>query len=148
MTRVLTREDFLAKSKSLQLKPFEVPELGGTVYLRELSGGQLLDYNERIQKLQAVNSEISPATSIELMALLISFSACGEDGSPLFTEADVKALAENSLGMILRLSRQILEVSGVDSKAIAEVISNLKKAQTGTSVSGSRRNSEKASRKS
>ncbi len=148
MSTILTREDFLAKSKSLKLELVEVPDLGGSVYLRELSTGQRLEYRERIVQLQAINPQIGPANSLEIMALMISFSACDETGVPLFKEEDVKALADNSPNALMELSIKVMELSGISGKAIEEVAANLKKVQSSSSATDLPTNSKKRSRRS
>jgi hypothetical protein len=136
MGKVLSRTDFLEAGSHRKTELVEVPELGGSVYLRELSTGQLLEYNSRVDGFRSTGNELTPAASLELMSLLISLSACGEDGSLLFTEADVKALSDNSIGVLIRLSTKALEVSGLGKGIAEEVADNLKKAQTDSSATG------------
>ncbi len=134
--KVLSRADFLGASQKLKRELVDVPALGGAVYLREVSVSQMLAYNARLQSLQAKGKKkVTFATSIELMALLLSMTACDEDGNLLFTEADVKALADNSPAVLLELSVKAMQVSGMNSAAIKEVAANLKKARSGSSVS-------------
>jgi len=125
--RVLSRGDFLSASTNLKRELVEVEELGGSVYLRELSAKQILEYNERIKRLQADNPELTPSKSVDLMAALISMTACDSDGALLFTESDVQALAENNLNLLIALSAKALEVSGMGNAAINEVTEELKK---------------------
>jgi hypothetical protein len=136
MGKVLSRTDFLAASSNRKRELVDVPELGGSVYLRELSTGQLLEYNDRIEKLRGAHSDVTPAASLELMSLMISMSACDEEGVLLFTEADVKALAENSIGVIIGLSTKAMEVSGIGKAVIEEVAAELKKVPTDSSATG------------
>ena len=131
--KVLSRADFLSASKNLKRDLVEVPELGGAVYLRELNASQLIAFNERLTALQLKGKKkVTFSTSLELMALLISMSACDEEGNLLFTEADVKTLADNSPNLLLELSIKAAETSGMNSKAIQEVAANLKKATSGS----------------
>lgn len=125
--KVLSRGDFLSTSANLKRELVDVEELGGAVYIRELSAKQILIYNERIQKLQADNPNLSPSNSVDLMAILISMTACNSVGELLFTEADVQALAENNINLLITLSAKVLEVSGMGNAAVDEVTSELKK---------------------
>ena len=125
--KVLSRADFLSASTNLKRELVDVDELGGAVYLRELSAKQILIYNERIQKLQADNPQLTPSTSVDLMAVLISMTACDSEGALLFTESDVQSLAENNLNLLITLSAKALEVSGMGNAAVDEVTSELKK---------------------
>jgi len=125
--KVLSRADFLSASANLKRELVDVEELGGSVYLRELSAKQILEYNERIKRLQADNPNLTPSSSVDLMAALISMTACDSEGALLFTEADVQALAENNLNLLITLSAKALEVSGMNTAAVDEVTDNLKK---------------------
>lgn len=133
--KVLSRADFLSASANLKRELVEVEELGGAVFLRELSAKQILEYNERIRKLQTDDSSLTPSSSVDLMAALISMTACDEDGALLFTESDVQALAENNLNLLITLSAKALEVSGMNNAAVDEVTDQLKKTEIGVSVS-------------
>lgn len=132
--KVLSRSDFLSASANLKRELVEVDELGGAVYLRELSAKQILEYNERIKRLQADGASLTPSASVDLMAALISMTACDEDGALLFTEADVQALAENNINLLITLSAKALEVSGMNTAAVVEVTENLKKTTSSVSV--------------
>jgi hypothetical protein len=124
--KVLGREAFLSASSKLRKELVDVPELGGSIYIRELSGKQLLQYNERIESLQKANPELTPSSSLELICLMVSLVACDEEGNLLFTEEDVKALMDNSFVVLNRLAQKALELSGINPKAVAEVTDNLK----------------------
>jgi len=121
----LNKNDFLNATSKLKKELVELPEMGGSVYVREMSGIQLLTYNERVLELQKNSKEITPVVSVALMALLVSMTVSDEDGNLLFTEADAKALAQNSLSVLIKLSTKALEVAGLNKAVIDEVKSNL-----------------------
>lgn len=133
--KVLSRADFLSASANLKRELVEVEELGGVVYLRELSAKQILEYNELIRKLQTDETSLTPSNSVELMATLIYMTARDEDGALLFTEEDIQALAENNLNLLITLSAKALEVSGMNTAAVDEVTEQLKKTEIAASVS-------------
>lgn len=130
--RILNRNDFLSSSKKLKRELVYLPELGGSVYIRELSGKQLLEYNEFVEKLQKESPELTPSNSLELVATLVSLVAVDENGDPLFTREDVKSLMDNSFVSLTTLANKALELSGL-SKSLEEVKDNLKKAGTDSS---------------
>jgi hypothetical protein len=125
--KVLSRADFLAAAANRKRELVDVPDLGGVVYLRELSAKQILAFNDRLRKLQAESPEVTPSNSVDLMAVLISMTACDAAGGLLFTEEDIQALAENNLNLLITLSAKAMEVSGMGSREIDEVTENLKK---------------------
>ena len=132
--KVLSRADFLATSQNLKRELMDVPELDGSVYIRELSAKQVLEFNDRIKKLQTDNPEVTPSVSIDLMALLISMTACDSGGDLLFTESDVRALAEGNINVLLNLSTKAMEVSGLNNAAVEEVTEQLKKTEITVSM--------------
>jgi len=133
--KVLSRADFLATSANLKRELMDVPELDGSVYVRELSAKQVLEFNDRIKKLQTDNPEVTPGVSIDLMALLISMTACDSGGDLLFTESDVRALAEGNINVLINLSAKAMEVSGLNNAAVEEVTAQLKKTEIDSLVS-------------
>jgi hypothetical protein len=131
--KILSRADFIAATQ-MQREAVPVPELGGTVYICQLYAAQLLDYNEAIQRLRKDGEqELTPSTSLTLMARLVSMAACDENGLPLFTEADVKELVKSHPSVLLALSVKAMELSGLTGEAVKEVAEQLKKNQSADS---------------
>lgn len=131
--KMLGRADFI-KTFKRELVP--VPALGGSVFIDELTSFQVMEFNERINKMKLKGKkDVSLSTSGELMALLVSMSASDEYGDLLFTEADAKALMRNDPETLLILSNKVLEVSGMNNAAVDEVRSQLKKTKIVSSVS-------------
>lgn len=123
---ILTKDAFLKGGSTLERKLVPVPQFNGSVWVRQLSGKSLLSYNEYISELQAKNPQINASNSVDLMALLISYTVCDEDGNLLFAKEDAEKLAENSLDVLLLLSSEAMKVSGVSTEAIDEVKNKLK----------------------
>lgn len=130
--KVLSRADFLS-AVQMKREAVPVPELGGTVYICQLYAAQLLDYNGLIQQLKKDGQEITPSTSLALMARLVSMAACDENGIPLFTEADAKELVKSHPSVLLTLSVKAMELSGLTGDAVREVAEQLKKNQNADS---------------
>lgn len=132
--KVLDRDMFLQAGANLKRELVTI-EGFGSVYVRELGGKSLLVYNEKIEDLQKINPEITPASSVELMALLVSLTACDENGRLLFTAEDVAVLSDNSINVLMTLSQAALRISGVPMNAIEEVAANLGNALPDSSTS-------------
>jgi hypothetical protein len=129
MGKVLSRTDFLAKYSNRRMELVDVPELGGSVYLQELSTAQLLEYNMLV--LEYENKQIPPTALARIVAKMIVFSACDADRCPMFTDADIDALAMVDINNLMSLRKRIVEISG-----LGEVAADLKKAQTDSSATG------------
>ena len=128
---VLGRDAFLSNAK-LKIEPVELDN--GIVYVKELTGRGLLEYNDKIEELKKLNPELTTASSLQLAALLVAKTVCDGEGNLLFTEADVDALMNNSLGIIKLLAEKAMQVCGISQEAIEEVSANLKKAEKDSST--------------
>lgn len=110
-----------------KLYPVEIPEWGGTVFLRPISlteQGKLADLGSKFEK----------ATLLEKMRRitmpLIVWVVCEESGAPLFSADDIDALMDKSAGSINRLQEEILKISGLTAESRAELEKNLPKVQS------------------
>jgi hypothetical protein len=129
--KVLNRSDFL----NIKTDIVEVPELGGNVYVRELNGLSLLKFRDGISELEKVSPDINNYTSARSMALLVSLTACDENGNLIFTQEDANRLVDTNLVVLRRLAEKAMQVSNVPSAISSEVSSNLKNAQADSSTS-------------
>lgn len=124
--KILTREDFLS-GNHLRRELVEVEELGGAVYMRELSTAQLLSFRARVKQLQKSGAkETTPDQSIELIVLIISMTVCDQSGQLLFTKEDMQKLMDNKPAVIIQLGSKALEMVGLDNQLMSEVAANLK----------------------
>jgi hypothetical protein len=90
---VLSRADILA-APDRPITRLQVPEWGGDLYFRPLSVAQA-------QRVSAAAEGLSAAVAV-------AAAVCGEDGTPIFTEADVPALAERNATVVARIATTIL----------------------------------------
>jgi hypothetical protein len=129
MSNTLGRDDFLATARNRKRVAVELPELG-TLYIQGLSTAQLLEYNQLMLDYEGVR--IPPTAFARIVVKLVVFAACNPDGSPMFTDADVDALALYDIKVLMELRKRIIEVSGL-GKSVAEVAADLKNDQTSSS---------------
>ncbi|HLE52698.1 MAG TPA: hypothetical protein VI755_11585 [Anaerolineales bacterium] len=120
--QIATREAFLNSAKNLKRETVEIDGLGA-VYVRELTGRQMVRFNEQIDAMKANGSDVNMERAMRLAALLVSMSVSDGDGNLLFTEADVETLSDLPFEKLRTVADKALELSGVH-----EVASNLKKA--------------------
>lgn len=131
--KILSRSEFF-QSTGL-CRELVVLSSGGGVYVSELSAAQVVLYNERLKAMIGKGKKaVTPSASIELTALLISMTVCGEDGDLLFTEADAKRLTRTNLEDFMMLGTKALEVSKMNPTAAAEMKDLLKKTKKGASA--------------
>jgi len=120
--QIATREAFLNSAKNLKRETVEIDGLGA-VYVRELTGRQMVRFNEQIDAMKANGSDVNMERAMRLAALLVSMSVSDGDGNLLFTEADVETLSDLPFEKLRTVADKALVLSGVH-----EVASNLKKA--------------------
>jgi uncharacterized membrane protein YuzA (DUF378 family) len=111
-----------------------VPEWGGTVRLRGLSGAERDAYEASLQK--QVNGK--PVQDLRnFRARLVALSAINEEGLPLFEQNEVAALAGRSSAALSRLFDVACRLSGITDDDVKDLEGNSEPAQSGPSTSAS-----------
>lgn len=101
--KVLGAADIL-NFKDLKPVEVEVPEWGGSVFIRPISAAESLQFiadNER--------NKDKGDSAVRLMVL----SVVDEDGNPLFTEGDLPKVREKSFRAIMRIQKEALKLNGL-----------------------------------
>jgi hypothetical protein len=118
MAAFLTRDLILA-ALDLPTKDVEVPEWGGTVKVRALTGA------ERDKFEASMITEANESRGDKLMNLrarMCAMTIVGEDGkSSLFTDKDVEALGRKSARALNRVFEAARELSGFTDKDVEEL---------------------------
>lgn len=121
----ITKEQVLATRPAL--KEVEVPEWGGSVWIRPVSlgeQGKLADAGHKFEK--ADPSARLKGTTVKLVIWVVS----DESGVPIFSDTDLPALMNQPASVFLRLQDAILELSGLTEASRAELEKNSETAQT------------------
>jgi hypothetical protein len=123
----LTKEQILAASP--KLKEVEVPEWGGSVFIRPVT----LEEQGKLADLGAKHEKSSAAARIRHCTLaLLQWTVCDEDGKPFFTAEDLVGLMnKSSASAFLRLQDAVLKYSGLTEESRRELEKNLLIEQTG-----------------
>jgi hypothetical protein len=124
----LKKEQILAAS--LRLKEVEVPEWGGSVFIRPVT----LEEQGKLADLGAKHEKSSAAARIRhCTPSLLQWTVCDEDGKSLFTTEDLAGLiSKSSASASLRLQDAVLKFSGLTEESRRELEKNL---LTGPTVS-------------
>lgn len=128
---VLTKEQILAAADRATTD-IEVLEWGGTVRLRSLSGAERDRFEASVVSGQGRNTTVNMQN---MRAKLVALSAVGDDGNPLFTEADVKALGDKSAKALNRLFEESQKLSGLSDNDVKDLAENFSNAQSDGSTS-------------
>ena len=122
----ITKEQVLATKPVL--KEVEVPEWGGSVWIRPVTlgeQGKLANAGVKFEK--ADPSARLKGTTVALIIWVVS----DENGTPLFGDTDIPALMNQPAAVFLRLQDAILELSGLTESSRTELEKNSGTVQTG-----------------
>lgn len=134
---LLSREAIL-KADDLPRRLVSVPEWGGEVFVRTLSGTERDAFEASFVKVKGRGrhrtQERDPTNySAKLAALCV----CDEQGKRLFSERDVAALAAKSSAALNRIVGEAMALNGMTEEAVEEAEGNSETGRNGTSISPS-----------
>ncbi len=124
----LSKADILGLN-DIEIKEIDVPEWGGSVFIRQLTRGQVDQYFKRRFPKSVSKAgrgmQAQTQSEIELFghdAWLVAQAVCDADGKRLFTNSEIGALNDKNADVIGRLAVEIAEFSGMaqDIKTLEE----------------------------
>lgn len=129
---VLLGREAILKADDLPTEDISVPEWGGTVRVRGLSGKGRDEYwaSMTVQRGNRQTLDVANAT-----AKLVARCVVGEDGEPLFTQNDVHALGERSGAALNRVFEVASRLSGISDEDMDEAGKSSQSTQNGGSTS-------------
>lgn len=128
MSDILTRDEILA-ADDIQSEVVEVPEWGGSVIVRGLTGTERDAFERTI--ISNVDGK-GPAKSDlrNFRAKLATWSMVNEDGKRLFNQADVIELGQKSAAALQRVFNVAQRLSGLSEEDIEELTKNSEELQS------------------
>lgn len=102
--KFLTADEILA-AEDVKTVEVDVPEWGGTVRLRSLSG------EDAVRFVESQGNQVGSAMNI------VGLCAVKDDGTPLFTLEQWELIKKKSLRAIFRLQKVALEINGLSADA-------------------------------
>jgi hypothetical protein len=109
----LSRDDIL-KAQDCRTQEVDVPEWGGTVLVRGMTGRER-DQFETSMLERGRGGRMVPNTA-NTRAKVVARCVVGEDGTRLFTDADIAALGEKSGAAIDRVFEVAARLSGLSDE--------------------------------
>lgn len=129
--KLLGRDEILA-AVDLQQEDVPVPEWGGTVRIRGLSGSERDQYEAWIISGKGKNRDVNLRQS---RAKLVMMCAVDVDGRRLFDEADIIRLGAKSALAMQRVFDKAAALSGLDEDALEKIQDDLGNAPSDDSGS-------------
>lgn len=117
---VLTKNAILSQSDR-EIELVEVPEWGGVVFVRSLSGEERDQFEASIIER---NGRDVRTNLRNLRARLVVLAACDESGNPIFSPGDADALGAKSAAALDRIFSVAQRLSGLRENDVQELAEN------------------------
>lgn len=126
--RLLTREEILGADDQ-KTEQVDVPEWGGAVTVRSLTGTQRGQYEASSTSMTFDGSgkpTITPRNPELLRARIVSMTLIDAEGKQLFTEADLMALGAKNAEALARIGDVALRLAGMSKRDLEVLEKGLK----------------------
>ena len=117
----LTREQILA-CQDIKIEEVQVPEWGGGVFVKSLTGKELDLYQDGIVKMRG--KDVQGINYVNMRSKLVAMALCDAEGKRLFSETDVETLAAKSAGALNRVFLAAQRISGLDKTEVEDISKN------------------------
>jgi len=116
VSKTLTLDDFLSADTdaSRKLVSVEVPELGGRVFVREMTAAERDAYDATL-----FDADGKPVRE-NWRARMVAMTACDEQGQLLFSPQHAELLGRKSAAVIARIYREAARLNRLTEEAAAE----------------------------
>ncbi len=131
MAKLLGRDEIL-QAKDLKTERVSVPEWGGDVLVRSMTGAERDAFEASILEKRGSDYDVNMRN---LRAKLAAWTIVDEEGSRLFSEDDIKALSEKSAGALQRVFNVASRLSAIGPEDVEELAKNSESALSGASGS-------------
>jgi len=128
---VLNRDDILTV-KDISIEEIDVPEWGGSVYVKGMNGTERDTFEASIVQQRGKNASVNMAN---IRAKLAAQTICNENGERLFTDADIKALGKKSAAALQRVFDIAQKLSGISGDDVDELAQEMEENPFGGSPS-------------
>lgn len=126
----LTPEQIRAAHTRIPRRTVTVEDWGGDVVVRGMTGTERDEFDLKMGDLKKTGAKARSIRAAALVRLLI-----GEDGKPLFTDADVGWMSSGSSRPLSHLWDVAAELSGITERATKDAEGNSEAAPSGDSGS-------------
>ena len=129
---MLLTKDQILNSDDIGHEDVDVPEWGGSVTIREMTGR---DRDAFEQSTYQKNGSDYQVNLKNMRARLAAISIVDDDGVRMFSDAEVEKLAEKSAKALDRIFAACQDLNGLSGDDVEELAKNLEQTQVGGSTS-------------
>lgn len=109
----LSKAALLAAANQTKLEPLELPELGGTVYVKAMTAGEREAFEQDMDGKDLIKSK-------KVRATVFANSVTDENGNRLFTSDDIDAINNLPASIVSKVFDKSNELNGIDTKQAVE----------------------------
>lgn len=121
------------EADDLEYKEVDVPEWGGSVRLKSLTGSERDKYESSLQRI-GKNGQPVPDI-VNARARLIALTAVDENGNRVFSDNEVLKLGTKSSKPIDRLFEESSKLSGISQEDMEKMVEDFDEGQSESSTS-------------
>lgn len=126
---VLLSKDQILSAQDLDKELVHVPEWGGHIYVRALTGAERDAFEASLISERSVQrgrrqETIRSSNFQNLRARLCALTICDENGERLFSDSDVKELGRKSATALTRVFEVAQRLSGLSDQDVEELAGN------------------------
>lgn len=129
--KILGKSDIL-KVSDIDIELVEVPEWGGSVYVKGMTGTERDAYEASIMEQRGKSSKVNLEN---FRAKLIAFSVCDKDGKLLFSQKDIAEIGKKSAAALQRVYDVATRLSAISKSDVEELTEELEENPFGDSAS-------------
>jgi hypothetical protein len=123
----ILNKDLILAADDMKTIDVEVPEWGGSVRLRTLTGGERDKFESDSIDQRGKNNKMN---LVNLRARLVSLCAVDESGKRMFGDSEVTKLGAKSAAVLDRLFQAAQELNGMTQKDVDELAEGFEDGQT------------------
>jgi hypothetical protein len=120
---VLNRDSIIG-AVDFGIKEHEVPEWGGTVYLRKWSAKDRNAYIAKSVSVDENGGHVNYENVFDSVVWAVAMSLCDENGIRLFADNEIDILAQKNGDVMQKLCEEVYRLNGLASNSIEESAKN------------------------
>lgn len=118
---ILNKQQIIAVN-DLTIETMEVPEWGGSVCIRGMTGAERDTFESSIVTMKGQKTNVNMK---DIRARLASLSICDETGQRLFSETEIHILGKKSAIALQRIFKVAQRLSGIGEQEVQELVEGL-----------------------
>ena len=120
----LLNRDAILQAQDLDRELVEVPEWGGAVYVRAMTGTERDAYERRMVTVRGDKPGVNLDGLVNMRAWVAATCIVDEKGERIFSEKDVRALGRKSAAALDRIYAVAMRLSGLTAEDLEELEKN------------------------